>query len=161
MGEPVDGVAGAEQTAVLEQGVEGAVLAEDLAQADGADEGRQHQRHEDQSDEEGASGKTVTVGEVGQRQAESEGEDRGGGGEQERGQQAVSVDRVSHYRADERHGEVSVRIKKSALYDLHDRPEQEAPEESEGAEENEAGEPARHGRSIGGGRRRAKAILPG
>ena len=49
---PVDRGTGSEQAELAEQGVEGAVLSEHLFNADGADEGRQDHRDEDEGAEE-------------------------------------------------------------------------------------------------------------
>src|ERR1019366_7611169 len=50
--EPIDGRRGREQAGVVEEGVERAVLPEDLLDADGADERRQNHRDEDERTEE-------------------------------------------------------------------------------------------------------------
>src|SRR5690606_11900134 len=105
---PVEGPALGTQAEPDEEGVERAVLSEDLLDADGADEGREDHRHEHDRGERGFAGKLETVAEEGERQADGEGEDARREPEPEGVEQAGAVERIGEQRTEGAKGEVSV-----------------------------------------------------
>ena len=113
--EPVERPAMRPQPEVDEQGVERAILPEDLFDADGADEGRQDHRHEDERPEKALEWKQKPVRHKRQRQGDQQGEDRGRGGEPEGISQAAEVDRVGEQRAEVGEGQPAVGIDEPAL----------------------------------------------
>ena len=115
---------------VDEKGVEGSLLAEDLADADGANEGGQDHGDEDEGAEKGFAGEKETVGNPGEGQGEEQGEGGGEEGEEEGVAQALEVDGVAKDLEEVGEGEVTVAVEEGAAEGLADGEEEEAGEDA-------------------------------
>ena len=98
--EPVEGPPMRPQAEVDDQAVERTVLAEDLLDADGADERRQDHRHEDEGSEKALQRKKEAVRVEGEGQGDQQGERRGGQREQEGIAQAAQINRIGQQRGE-------------------------------------------------------------
>ena len=142
--EPVERPAPRTQVQVDDQSGEGAVLPEDLLDADGPHEGRQDHGHEDQRTEHALGGKDKAVGDEGQGQGDQERHDRSGHRQHERIPQSHHVGAVGEEGPEVGEGDMPVRVDKATLQDLEDRPEKEHREEHRGEPENNARSRLRH-----------------
>ena len=120
LAEPVDRPA-------AEDGVERPVGPEHLGDADGAHEGREDERDENQRAEGLLPGELEAVREPGERNREAGGEERRAEGDAEAVEEALRVDRVAED-AEQVLGREAAVDEAPAADDLEERPEEEAPQ---------------------------------
>ena len=130
--EPVNGSSGILETEMDEEGVQRALLAENLADADGADEGGQDHRDENEGAEEGFAGEKEAVRDPSQGKSEKKSQGCGKNGEEERVPQAFEVDGVTEDLKDVGEGEVAIAIEEGPAEGFADREKEKAGEKGDG-----------------------------
>ena len=148
LSEPIDRLPGIEPADLHEEGVQHAVLAEDLADADRPDERRQHDGQKDQGRKNLFPEEFIPVGDKGERQRDEEGENRREEPHSKGIPQALHVEIVPEDFEDVGDGPLTVQREKTALQHLPDRPQEKTAEKHRGHRVNSNAETPAHSFSI-------------
>ena len=145
-GEPIEGPPGRAEVELDEEGVESAVLAENLFDPDRADKGRQNHRDQHERAEQSFPGEEKTVADKGERQSDRHGEGGRRAREEEGVAQTAEVGGVGQNGREVGEGESTVGIDESAAENLVNRPDEKRREEHGGEPKNDSGKSLRHRR---------------
>ena len=144
LAQPVDRMGRVEQADVLQKGIQRALLAQDLFDANRSNERRHDHWHKHQRAEEGFSGKKETVTHPSERNRNERGEQCAPDTHLERVPESLDIERIPENLGDVVDRKLSIRSDKSPIERLTDRPEKEQREENGCDEEDESGELLTH-----------------
>ena len=141
---PIKGPTRRAQAERDEQGVDRAVLPEDLLDANRAHERRQNHRNQQEGGQQALARIPVPVGKQGEGHRNQQSQHRGRDRQQEGVLQAPEIQRIRKQLTQRGEAEASVGVNETALEDLEDRPKEEHGKEHRGDREHNSGERPRH-----------------